>query len=1221
MFAKCCFAFVPRNLISIQLALVIVFSLMDYSAQAQSPRDAKELIRDFKQLPQWKHLDESIVDELAQVPRGGPRVHYTVEVVTADQKPVPEALVVLFESSSDLVNSIYRTIERWDKRFLEMPLDISATDAQGRVIRTDVRTSRHVQPTTEGRQGFAQLNVLVIHPDWGWTAQMLPPNSGPHSVKIQMLPTSVIKGRFVVPETNPIDPAIVNAQLTFGAWSSHAFGMSDSDSISIWKLPFKPQATITADGTFEWLGMPSTGWISMGLASTNYQVDFEGVQERNDYSREITGKAMEVKLKPKQQQSLEVRVVDLETKEPIANCQIPGWLSNETTNELGIATLTAYQAFPTRENPAIKNVFLSLHPTTDHFPVNVYEVLPEPGRPLEIALERGVKINGRVFDQASNAGIQDIEIALQDSETPPNRLSRGTPQGKTPLLIATTDISGRFETVVPKKKLMTKVNSLAFGYEVPLPSYLGYGNEPTKTFDPPEPLQIEVDLTNKNSYSVEIPLRRAIPLQGKVIGLDNKPLSDAVVDVSLTRLAKPYHFQTKTDNDGGFQLPFIPNLGREAFVVATKDSMRTSGKATFNSVGSFSAKPMELRMAEQTPPRSIKGRVLIDNEPAPGVSVVAYSMAPPNFTQGVVTTSYGPDNTIGSATTDAKGFYSVEVSDSETQNAEVRIVAPEYLAMSSWHSQRFQLGDEETKAPEMHFKSKYGDLTITGEIFSPDADPVQGATIHAIQEESNVELIRRNRTGETDSSQDTTGVSDEEGRFICKNLGEGKVQLQLRSGPADFWSSPMFQSFKTLANSQDLVFVLDPKLIVPPKLVEPVETFQLNLPSIHQRFAANGESVTLRGRVVNEQKVGVEDATVFVFAAKPMEGLGSVNAFLHPFCGLETKTSSSGEFELVLPDNSQMVRLAMGKSGYTASVTDYLRPSKPSPIQASIKPVKSSLKRKFVNSNQLPIANALIAVSKQYMSIETPDEFPANADFSMQLSDRDGTIRIEDQRQMFSGSLLAIKPGYPATVENHFYGDQVTLKRPWGVEGRVMNAEGPVANYTVLCSAQYGNFSQRTKTDAQGFFRFEQCVSQDQQQELLLYGDPNERDERGWFKTCRLKPLWEGNLVRIPDVLLDECRTIKVEINDLSGKPIINQGTLTYRLRQQNGNSSTIKLQGAKFQTIVGMPSEPLIVTFSLGRAKIIDIQPTLQRVGFEEMMSTGIPMDEDIQLTYTISQ
>ena len=216
MFAKCCFAFVQRNLISIQLALVIVFSLIDYSAQAQSPRDAKELIRDFKQLPQWKHLDESIVDELAQVPRGGPRIHYNVEVVTPDQKPVPEALVVLFESSSELVNSVYRTIERWDKRFLEMPLDVSVSDAQGRVNRTNVRTSRHVQPISEGGQGFAQMTVLVIHPDWGWTAQMLPPNSGPHSVKIQMNPTTLIKGRLFLPDANPLDPSIVNAQLTFG---------------------------------------------------------------------------------------------------------------------------------------------------------------------------------------------------------------------------------------------------------------------------------------------------------------------------------------------------------------------------------------------------------------------------------------------------------------------------------------------------------------------------------------------------------------------------------------------------------------------------------------------------------------------------------------------------------------------------------------------------------------------------------------------------------------------------------------------------------------------------------------------------------------------------------------------------------------------------------------------------------------------------------------------
>jgi hypothetical protein len=51
--------------------------------------------------------------------------------------------------------------------------------------------------------------------------------------------------------------------------------------------------------------------------------------------------------------------------------------------------------------------------------------------------------------------------------------------------------------------------------------------------------------------------------------------------------------------------------------------------------------------------------------------------------------------------------------------------------MSSWTITPFALTNGETRVPDMNFKAKYGELTISGEIISPEADPVQGATISA----------------------------------------------------------------------------------------------------------------------------------------------------------------------------------------------------------------------------------------------------------------------------------------------------------------------------------------------------------------------------------------------------------------------------------------------------------------------------------------------------------
>ena len=84
-------------------------------------------VQKLKQLPQWMHLDESIVDEIARVPRGGPRVNISVEAVLPDGKPVAGALVVLFESASALINAVTLSHEHPDMRWLQLPLDASLT--------------------------------------------------------------------------------------------------------------------------------------------------------------------------------------------------------------------------------------------------------------------------------------------------------------------------------------------------------------------------------------------------------------------------------------------------------------------------------------------------------------------------------------------------------------------------------------------------------------------------------------------------------------------------------------------------------------------------------------------------------------------------------------------------------------------------------------------------------------------------------------------------------------------------------------------------------------------------------------------------------------------------------------------------------------------------------------------------------------------------------------
>jgi hypothetical protein len=1201
--------------------LSLPLSLLFAEQSRAGENDAKAAIQKLKELPQWKHLDESIVDEIARVPRGGPRVDISVEAVSPDGKPVAGALVVVFESASALLNAVNLSHEHPDMRWLQMPLDVSVTDEQGKTVRTNIRTSRHVQPLSAGRPGYAQLIALVIHPDWGWSAQAIATSSGPHAIKIVMLPTAKITGRLNRPDAGKEVDSFESTVLVFSDWSATSIGSSSSPgsgTIDPWKLEFVPRASIATDGSFEWFGLPASGWIRLNLKNLDCQLDTgtEGIFK----SFELNGSPLEVSLKLRETAAIQLRVIDAQTKEPVPGCIIPKWTSNFVTDEQGMVTLNEYQVYPVAESSDRKTT-VSLFPTTEHVPFHYSFKLPKLNEVVEIELDKGVQVNGRVVDSATKAGVQDVELVFSDGK---DQASLAVPNQRVPILSVTSDVEGKFAIVVPKNTTSVNFRTIVFGYEVPLPSYM-YDTFPVADFfKTKQSTSIPIRLDEKSSHEIELPLRPVTPLTGIVLGADGKPQADVEIDASLIKMTNPFRFQTKTDSEGKFQIRVAPNLKYDVTVVAKKGSLRTSLKVSYNSVGSFPSNPVVLKLTEKTSQPILRGRILMDDKPVKNASVVAHAYRPPANRLGAFSISFGPDTILGTATTDEEGVYSIELNDVEDSSAIVRIQSPEDLAMNSWNISPVALKDGETRVPDMNFKTKYGDLTISGEILSPEADPIQGATISAIPE-TRVDLIRRNRSGQTDPTQSTLGVSDENGNFECKNLGEGKIQLQIRTGAtSDFWASQVFQSVMTTADKKGLIVMMDPKLSVPPMTIEPTKTGPISLEVIHQRYQPIGTPVAIKGRVVDENDSGVDGVAVFVIAAKPSEGLPMINPFLHPLCGFETKTNPKGEFELTLPVDSNSVRLAMSKPGFQAGVTDFLDPSKVTPIRREIMPQKKGASLAIVDSDQSPIANALLLSSQSLYMLENTSEFVADDPSKLQVSDADGSVHFASSQDFSTGPSLVIKPGYAAKIERNLGRNvgrnQILMTLGSGLEGRVVDENGPVVNYTVCCSTKYGRNFQRTKTDAQGVFRFEGINSDDQREELLLFGDPYAGDLRGWLKTHMLFPPEDGKIATLPDLQLESCRILTVNLNDAAGNPIKQKTTLTYRLRQNVSiRGLPIELDGSKPNVLVGLPSEPLILSLDVGRGKTLDIQPPFQRVGFELQYDIGLPMEQDIDLYYTI--
>jgi hypothetical protein len=232
--------------------------------------------------------------------------------------------------------------------------------------------------------------------------------------------------------------------------------------------------------------------------------------------------------------------------------------------------------------------------------------------------------------------------------------------------------------------------------------------------------------------------------------------------------------------------------------------------------------------------------------------------------------------------------------------------------------------------------------------------------------------------------------------------------------------------------------------------------------------------------------------------------------------------------------------------------------------------------------------------------LKTPSDFVVEDPSKLLLSDADGSIHFASPQDIHSGPSLVIKPGYAAKIERNVGfnrgGNQIVMTLGSSIEGRVVNENGPVQDYTVCCSTKYGRNFQSIKTDSEGMFRFDGINSDDQKEELLLFGDPYAGDLRGWLKTRMLALPEDGTVATLPDVQLEPGRMLTVSLSDAAGNPIKQKVTMSYRLRQDAAIAKPpIELDGSKPNALVGLPCEPLIVSLNIGRGKILEIQPPFQ--------------------------
>lgn len=1196
-------------------AILLLLMLVSNSA-AQTIVDDKQAvlaaIEQLRQRPAWQHLKAADANLDQSLIRNGPELNASLFVKSPSGKPVEGALVVVLESSRDLFNGVLRSGGYLHKaELITGPLAIRASDHAGRVILSGVRRSASTMRSPSEKPTVARAFAIALHPSFGLTVGYLKETDESQELTISMSEDHTYRGQLITKGTNL---SLSNTWLRLNGWSSQNLDLRETQAAFLPNTPFAPQVNVGEDGHFEFSGLPGSGWISIHVvdATTNQSIAFSR-SELTQLTLDLTVEALRAG-----QPKILVRCVDEVNDQPIPGCKIGETILWQATDQQGCLTTTYYSKtiFSNPEDPADKRegVVIQVRPPTG-FVTTVFKApLPKDGEALELKIPRGVRLAGRVVDDRTSKGIGGVDLQFTDFQG-----SQAIGFQTTYRISATTDSDGKFEVYAPKTKLAAGISSLVRGYEVPTTALDTEIRDLAKLH---EPFQQIVDLEQQpEATELEFRLKRAKPLQGIVLDTNGKPASNCRVALQQTLVQASFSSIAKTDSKGVFQIPFIPGGVRKSTVVAFMEGSHAtvSVSVDFSRLGSYEGGPVILDLRQAREARSIVGRVLVDGKGEPNVLLMAYRDDPEEKVSGGAITS--TSKALAQGTTNERGEFTIPIDDPEAEYCHVSVVQPEHLM--SWSHSTVRI-DGKTSYPIFDFKTRYGDLAISGQVVTPDGDSVVGASISA-HPEGRVQLTRIYRDRENPNSS-TSSVSDAEGKFECKNLGEGRVQLQIRPvAEYNTWSRSAFQSVVTNAGKSNFMLTIDPRLSVPPPEIQPISITKLDSVIPFDRFKSNGREFKLQGKVVDSIGAPIKGATAFVIAVRHVDapnGPSPINPLMHPVCGLEAKSDADGDYSLTIPDDELIVCVGIAKVGYLPTLTKYLTEGAGRQIHRLKSPEPSQAPARPDWTWNLGAASAVL-VSARTSRNNYIDSFAFEGSDWTDLSDQKGIVK-PPRTYSSDNNYLIFDPGQPARLLNHFsLPGNNAANRSFSVKGRIVDQRGPVADYRVCCSSGFRELVYETHTDQDGRFQFDGLLFQNYQpkSELYLYGNIAAQDARGWLKTRIVQQPEQNTMSELGDLKLDSARRLTIQTVDSNGTAFDGKGRVIIAMRQQGPKPLTIPLNGQKVMEIQSLPSEPVTIRFEAGRTKFFAVEPEFQRLGFLENgnKEIGLPMNADTSIVVSL--
>ncbi len=1179
-----------------------------------------DVITRLRRESQWQHLDAKILERIDPDSKFGPEVNVRVTVLDKDGTPRSDVLVVLCESASDLVNDVRISPSEWNT--LEVPLAVQVPDAKG------ITHFAHVRRTHPGFiddfriANVATAQILVIAPDRAWVGVQLQPTSMLQEVTIQLEDQGELIGKVVGPDNQ----SIVGGEIRMSEWSNQNSGSSRNPAaISVWNSSFVPRCKTESDGTYRLKGIPKSGWARISARHP----EFVQFGDRDNRSVELNKARRDFTFIKSEYPKRTFRVVDAVTKQPISGVRIPLRISETKTGDDGRFSTNLYvPAYSLDPNKKLFTVYVE--PINEYFPTHfVFENFALENDVIDIPLSKGRLLKGRVVDASSGMGLPDVALRISETTSAlKERYSTGTSYFFYNVI---SQADGSFEAIVPPMNLTVQLDASVYGYETKNPP-------PKLTGQPSSDIEFEsnaqsIDAGKADPFDeVVFRLEPVKPIRGLAVDSNRKPIANLLVTSTVSMDPKAWKSQATTNAKGEFVMLPPPGAARELHIFSTQDGEVVSKKIQLTPNGSYIGKPVVLNFAEANPVQFISGLIFLNGEPARDVVVNAYEQRRSGGGGGLTTRTYGRANFLGSAQTDETGRYRIPVLNAASSEVDILITSPSLLADSSWNHKSVSLRGEETEVPPMEFRTRYGDLTVKGEVITPEGDPVVGATIHAIVEERNIELLRDRRRQEPSPETDTSATTDENGVFVCRNLCEGRIQLQIRTGKAeDTWANSVFQSIYTTGGTEGLVVVMDPDLAAPPQVITPLKTTPLPefVDPFRESKATSEKGFTIRGTIIDSSKMPIENVSVVIFAAKQNDSdIPSVQPVHHPLCGLKTQSDSSGKFELHVPQSNVSIRFYAGKPGYGAKVSGYLYEDTQWNVSLSkIMNPQSSPGPDFGHSTTIlddkkqPVPNALVVAMQDYDQLTEPDQLGNAPSAQLSVTDENGGFAFAGES--VGDWKAVIRPGLAFRLMEHGPPKKAFVSRGFSITGRIVDANGPVAGYPVCASSISRMLTHRVLTDANGVFRLEGLTTTftNGPTELYIYGDANRRDTRGWLRTRIISSPKQGEHIQLDDCRLDRNGSLRVAMVDASGVPLQGNMTIDCRLRQHS-IPLTLALKDVSEQEFLNLPSEPIILNFRPARgAEVTMVEPTQHRVGFQFNLCVALEPGDNSELNLTILQ